>query len=116
MPFESSSTAALMPRLRQSAAELTADAARGPGAVSPQSWSVVPRKAGRTRKADRLRLSGLTRGATVAVAIIMDFDGASLDQYDQIIEKMGLQDGSTPSGAIFHWVAKTDGGLRVVDV
>jgi hypothetical protein len=51
----------------------------------------------------------------VAVAIIMDFEG-SLDQYDQVIEKMGLQDGSTPPGAIFHWVAKTDTGMRVVDV
>jgi hypothetical protein len=41
----------------------------------------------------------------------MDFEG-SLDQYDQVIEKMGLQDGSTPPGAIFHWVAKTDTGMR----
>lgn len=29
---------------------------------------------------------------------------------------MGLQDGSTPPGAIFHWVAKMDTGMRVVDV
>jgi hypothetical protein len=50
------------------------------------------------------------------VAIIMDFPGGTLEQYDEIIKKMGLEDGSTPPGAIFHWVTATDDGLRVVDV
>lgn len=51
------------------------------------------------------------------VAIEMNFRGATLDQYDQIIEKMGLPPGSPPPpGAIAHWVAKTDDGIRVVDL
>ena len=53
----------------------------------------------------------------MAVAVEMNFRGATLDQYDQVIEKMGLSAGDvTPPGAIFHWVAKTDDGIRVVDV
>ena len=53
----------------------------------------------------------------MAVAIVMDFEGATLDQYDQILEKMGLTPGGgTPPGAIFHWVTATDDGIRVVDV
>jgi hypothetical protein len=51
------------------------------------------------------------------VAIKMDFRGATLEQYDQVIQKMGLtKGGPTPPGAIFHWVAKTADGIRVVDV
>ena len=53
----------------------------------------------------------------MAVALILDFKGGTLDQYDQILEKMGLTPGgSTPPGAIFHWAAESDDGLRVVDV
>jgi len=51
------------------------------------------------------------------VAVEMNFSGATIDQYDQILKKMGLTPGgSTPPGAISHWVAKTDDGIRVVDV
>ena len=51
------------------------------------------------------------------VAVEMNFGGMTLDQYDQVLEKMGLTPGgSTPPGAISHWVAKTDDGIRVVDV
>jgi hypothetical protein len=53
----------------------------------------------------------------MAVAIIMDFPGGTLEQYDQVIGKMGLEPGGdTPDGALFHWVAQTPEGLRVVDV
>ena len=53
----------------------------------------------------------------MAVAVEMNFKGATLDQYDQIIGKMGLAPGgATPPGAISHWVAQTDEGIRVVDV
>ena len=53
----------------------------------------------------------------MAVAVELNFPGATLEQYDQVIQKMGLsQGGETPSGAISHWVAKTDDGIRVVDV
>ena len=51
------------------------------------------------------------------VAVVMDFPGATLEQYDQVLEKMGLTPGGAgPRGAISHWVTKTDDGIRVVDV
>jgi hypothetical protein len=53
----------------------------------------------------------------MAVAVIMDFEGATLDQYDQVLEKMGLEPGAPlPPGGVFHWVTETDDGFRVVDV
>jgi len=56
------------------------------------------------------------KGDTVPVAIEMNFKGATLEQYDKIVELMGLTSGNIPPGAIFHWTAKTDDGIRVVDV
>jgi hypothetical protein len=53
----------------------------------------------------------------MAVAYEMRFRGATLGQYDQVIEKMGLTgDAPAPPGALFHWVAQTDDGILVVDV
>jgi hypothetical protein len=53
----------------------------------------------------------------MAVAVVMDFTGATLDQYDQVLQKMHLDAGGPlPTGGLFHWAAATDGGLRVVDV
>jgi len=53
----------------------------------------------------------------VAVAVDMKFRGATLDQYDQILEKMGLYAGGPmPPGGISHWCAETDDGLHIVDV
>ena len=53
----------------------------------------------------------------MAVAFKMRFRGATLEQYDQIIDLMGFGDGTADAdGAIFHWVAKTDDGLLVVDL
>jgi hypothetical protein len=51
----------------------------------------------------------------MAVGLILEFKGSTLDQYDQIVEKMDLG-GKVPPGAIFHWVAATDDGWRVIDV
>jgi hypothetical protein len=51
----------------------------------------------------------------MAVGLILDVKGSTLDQYDQILEKMDLG-GKAPPGAIFHWVAATDDGWRVIDV
>ena len=53
----------------------------------------------------------------MAVAVQLDFKDATLSQYDQVIAKMGFR----PTGAgaphgLFHWVTKTDDGIRVVDV
>ena len=53
----------------------------------------------------------------MAVAFEMRFAGATLEQYDRVMELMGLDQGDTqPEGALFHWVAPTDGGIVVVDV
>jgi hypothetical protein len=53
----------------------------------------------------------------MAVGVVQDFDGATLDQYDKVLEKMGFAPaGAGPPGALFHWVAETDGGIRVTDV
>lgn len=51
----------------------------------------------------------------MAVGLILDFKGGTIDQYDQITEKMELG-GKLPPGGVFHWCAKTDDGFRVVDV
>ena len=53
----------------------------------------------------------------MAVAFKMKFEGATLEQYDRVMELMGLDQGDrSPEGAVFHWVAPTDNGLIVVDV
>jgi hypothetical protein len=50
----------------------------------------------------------------MTVAVVMDFEGVTLGQYDQTMEIMGLE--GNPEGALFHWVTATDDGIRVVDV
>ncbi len=53
----------------------------------------------------------------MAVAVQMDFEGATLDDYDVVIKLMGLTPmGPGPVGAISHFATMTDSGLRVVDV
>jgi hypothetical protein len=52
----------------------------------------------------------------MAVAVLMNFQGGSKDAYDRVLEKMGLTEGRTPEGAIFHVAGEIDGGFRVVDV
>lgn len=53
----------------------------------------------------------------MAVAVQLDFRGATLDQYDEAIERMGLLPGSPAAKEeLFHLVIKTDDGFRVIDV
>ena len=53
----------------------------------------------------------------MAVGVVMDLGGATLDQYDQVIEKMDLTPGGPgPAGLLFHWVTQTGDGIRVTDV
>jgi hypothetical protein len=53
----------------------------------------------------------------MAIAVIIDFQGGTLDQYDQIAERLGFTTGGAgPSGLLFHWVTTSDDGTRVVDV
>ena len=53
----------------------------------------------------------------MAVAVVQEFKGATLDQYDQVVQRMELTPGGpgAPAG-LFHWVTKTDDGIRVTDV
>ena len=51
------------------------------------------------------------------IAVQMDFAGATTEQYDQVVKKMGLTPGGPgPAGAISHFVTQTPEGMRVVDV
>lgn len=53
----------------------------------------------------------------MAVAVVLDFAGATLEQYDQVIGKMGFAPGGPGApGGLFHWVTGTDTGIRVTDV
>jgi quinol monooxygenase YgiN len=53
----------------------------------------------------------------MAIGMIQDHEGATLEQYDQVVEKMGFTPGGRHlPGCLFHWVTKTDDGIRVVDV
>ena len=53
----------------------------------------------------------------MAIAVILDFEGATVDQYDQVIQKMGFKPGGSGGpGGLFHWVTKTPSGIRVTDV
>ncbi|HLY41235.1 MAG TPA: hypothetical protein VKR52_08470 [Terracidiphilus sp.] len=51
------------------------------------------------------------------IGVQQDFAGTTLAQYDQVIQKMGFHPGGPGApGGLFHWVTKTDSGIRVVDV
>ena len=53
----------------------------------------------------------------MAIGVIQDFPGGSLAQYDEVIQKMGFRPGGPGApGGLFHWVTKTNDGIRVVDV
>ena len=54
----------------------------------------------------------------MTIAVIQDFEGATLDQYDSVIDMMGITPGGKHAdpGCLFHWVTETDTGIRVVDV
>ncbi|MDQ6754079.1 MAG: hypothetical protein M3017_11880 [Actinomycetota bacterium] len=53
----------------------------------------------------------------MAIAVVLDFTGATLEQYDQVVEKMNLTPGGQgPGGLLSHWVTATDGGIRISDV
>ena len=53
----------------------------------------------------------------MAVAVIMDFEGGTLEQYDRVIEQVTDENGGPAGdGGIYHWVAATDTGIRVTDL
>src|SRR5438045_6966302 len=72
----------------------------GPGHVGVRCW-----------------ISRTEGGLQMAIGVQMEFPGATLAQYDQVIQKMGFRLGGPGApGGLFHWVTKTDAGIRVVDV
>jgi hypothetical protein len=53
----------------------------------------------------------------MAIAIQIDIPGVKLDRYDEAVEIAGFLPGGPASpGALFHWVAKIDDGIRIVNV
>jgi hypothetical protein len=53
----------------------------------------------------------------MAVAIDLDFDGGTLEQYDEVARLMDYEPGgAAPPGCLFHWGTLTDRGLRITDV
>jgi hypothetical protein len=51
----------------------------------------------------------------MTVAFIFDFPGGTMDQYDQVVERMHL-DGRMAPGGLIHVAGSYEGGLRVIDV
>ncbi|HEX7299574.1 MAG TPA: hypothetical protein VF257_11240 [Solirubrobacteraceae bacterium] len=53
----------------------------------------------------------------MAVAVVLEFPGATIDQYDEVVRRMGFEPGGPGApGGLFHWVTQTDDGIRVTDV
>ena len=56
------------------------------------------------------------------MTIVRTFEGKgwTASQYDELITRLvgrlGLQDGQSAPGVLFHWAAETDDGMRAVDV
>jgi hypothetical protein len=51
----------------------------------------------------------------MATAMLMEWDGVTEEQYDAVMDKLGLDD-NPPDGALFHIAGPMDGGWRVLDV
>jgi hypothetical protein len=51
----------------------------------------------------------------MATAVLLSWAGVTREQYDEVLEKLGL-DADPPAGGLFHIAGVTDDGLRVVDV
>jgi hypothetical protein len=53
----------------------------------------------------------------MAVAVEFRFPNATLEQYDQMLQKAGLHGSATgPPGLVFHWVAQDGDSMYAVDV
>ena len=53
----------------------------------------------------------------MAVGVQVDYRGVTLEQYDEVVEIMGLLPGGPPpTGVLFHCVTETDDGIRIIDV
>ena len=53
----------------------------------------------------------------MAIGVQLDFNGATLDQYDEACAKMGFTPGGRGEpGGLFHCCTKTANGFRVIDI
>ena len=53
----------------------------------------------------------------MAIAVEVRFPNATLEQYDQMLQKAGLhRSGAGPRGLVFHWVAQDGDAMYAVDV
>ncbi len=53
----------------------------------------------------------------MAIAVVMDFTGGTVEQYDEACRRLGFEPkGPGAPGGLFHWAASTEGGLRITDV
>ncbi|MGE0028563.1 MAG: hypothetical protein AB7O78_04725 [Thermoleophilia bacterium] len=54
----------------------------------------------------------------MAVAVILEFAGGTVEDYDRVLGELGFADARRGEpGLLFHWVAALPGGgIRVVDV
>ena len=54
----------------------------------------------------------------MAVAVLIEIPGGTQEQYEAVLEKIGLagQDARWPAGALVHVAGPTEGGWRAVDV
>jgi hypothetical protein len=54
-------------------------------------------------------------GPEKAVAVLVEWEGVTADQYDEMISSMSVTDVALP-GALFHVAGPTENGWRVFDV
>jgi len=88
--------------------------------VKPEDRALLPRAPPRAAPTGPIALEAPQHGheeGVMAIAVQLDFSGGTLEQYDEVIKKMGFTPGGPGEpGGLFHWVTKTDGGMRVTDV
>ncbi|HTZ08271.1 MAG TPA: hypothetical protein VMB72_04315 [Acidimicrobiales bacterium] len=53
----------------------------------------------------------------MAIVVQVDYGDMSLDQYDEVVETLGLLPGGPPPpGVLFHCVSARGDGIRILDV
>src|SRR5439155_25147426 len=59
--------------------------------------------------------AGMQAGPEGAVAVLVEWEGVTAEQYDEMINRMSVADVSLP-GSLFHVAGPTENGWRVFDV
>jgi hypothetical protein len=52
----------------------------------------------------------------MTVALVLDFPHSTRQQYDEVVQRMHLEDGRMAAGGLIHVAGSYDGGWRVIDV